>query len=142
MTGQTQPNSRNIPLPTKRDIRRRCGFGCVFCGIPLYEYDHMLGWANTHTHVSEEITLLCDQHHREKTAGLLPIEVVREADANPFNLRSGSSKPYDLHFSGDSCEAILGSNTLTFQLALMEYLCFAFRLMKIICSSPSGFLMR
>jgi trigger factor len=75
----------------------------------------MLGWANTHTHVSEEITLLCDQHHREKTAGLLPIEVVREADANPFNLRSGSSKPYDLHFSGDSCEAILGSNTFTFQ---------------------------
>ena len=112
---QSLPTSRNIPRPVQREVRRRCGFGCVMCGMPLYEYEHLLGWANVQRHVADEITLLCDQHHREKTAGLLPLEAVREANANPFNLRAGVSKPYDLHFSGDTCEAVLGSNTFTFR---------------------------
>lgn len=73
----------------------------------------MLGWATVQRHVANEITLLCDKHHREKTAGLLPLDVVREADNNPFNLRVGVSKPYDLHYSGDECEIILGSNSFT-----------------------------
>ncbi len=115
MPEQVLPTSRNIPLPVQRDVRRRCGFGCVVCGMPLYEYEHMLGWANVQRHIADEITLLCDQHHREKTAGLLPIEAVREANANPFNLRGGVSKPYDLHFLGNACNAVLGSNTFTFQ---------------------------
>ena len=83
--------------------------------MPLYEYDHMLGWANVQRHAANEITLLCDQHHRERTAGLLPLDKVRDANADPFNLRSGVSKPYDLHFSGNVCEAYLGSNVFTFQ---------------------------
>jgi hypothetical protein len=95
------PTSRNIPLPIKRAIRQRCGFGCVICGLPLYEYEHMLGWANVHRHVAEEITLLCDQHHSEKTKGLLPIETMTRANANPFNLREGVSSPYNLHYSGN-----------------------------------------
>lgn len=114
MLGKENPTSRNIPLPIQREVRQRCGFGCVICGMPLYEYEHMLGWANVQRHVAKEITLLCDQHHRELTGGLLPIEAVREASTNPFNLRAGVSKPYDLHFSGNRCEAILGSNAFTF----------------------------
>jgi hypothetical protein len=58
--------SRNIPFPIKRKIRQRCGFGCVICGLPLYEYEHLLGFAKVKRHVEKEITLLCDQHHREK----------------------------------------------------------------------------
>ncbi len=84
-------SSRDIPLPMQREIRQRCGFGCVICGLPLYEYDHLLGWANVKRHVAEEITLLCDKHHREKTAELLPIEHVREANKTPYNLREGVS---------------------------------------------------
>lgn len=109
----TTCNSRNIPLPIQREIRQRCGFGCVICGMPLYEYEHMEEWAAVQRHVAEEITLLCDQHHREKTAGLLPKDVVREADKAPFNLKSGVSKPYDLHFSGKHAEVIIGGNSFT-----------------------------
>ncbi|MEB6138331.1 hypothetical protein, partial [Klebsiella pneumoniae] len=76
--------------------------------MPLYEYEHMEEWALVHRHVAEEITLLCNQHHREKTNGLLPKERVREANANPFNLRNGVSKPYDLHFSGVNAEVVIG----------------------------------
>lgn len=106
-------NSRNIPLPIQREVRQRCGFGCVICGMPLYEYEHMEEWAVVKRHVAEEITLLCDQHHREKTGGLLPIEAVREANDNPLNLRDGVSKPYDLHFSGKTAEIEIGSNSFT-----------------------------
>jgi len=78
--------------------------------MPLYEYEHMLGWATVKRHEAEEITLLCDQHHREATSGLLPAEDVRKANLDPFNLRSGVSRPYDLHYSGDRCETLLGSS--------------------------------
>ncbi len=36
-----------IPLPIQREVRQRCGFGCVICGLPLYDYDHIIGWAET-----------------------------------------------------------------------------------------------
>lgn len=101
---------RSIPLPVQREVRQRCGFGCVVCGMPLYEYEHMLEWAQVKRHVAEEITLLCDQHHREKTSGLLPAEAVRRANSDPFNFRVGASKPYDLHYVGDACEVDIGGN--------------------------------
>jgi hypothetical protein len=106
-------NSRNIPRPIQREVRQRCGFGCIICGLPLYEYDHMEEWALVQRHVAEEITLLCNQHHREKTAGLLPKETVKEANANPFNLQKSVSKPYTPHFSGKQAEIIIGSNSFT-----------------------------
>jgi hypothetical protein len=113
MPSESVCNSRNIPLPTQREVRQRCGFGCVLCGMPLYEYEHMEEWANVQRHVAEEITLLCDQHHREKTGGLLPKEAVRQANANPHNLREGVSKPYTLHFSGREAEIVIGGNSFT-----------------------------
>lgn len=105
--------SRNIPLPIQREVRKRCGFGCVICGLPLYEYEHMEEWAQVKRHVADEITLLCDQHHREKTGGLLPKAMVRDANANPFNLRAGVSKPYNFHFSGRRAEVVIGGNSFT-----------------------------
>ena len=93
----------------KRAIRQRCGFGCVLCGLPLYEYEHMTDWAHVRVHKEEEITLLCDKHHREKTGGLLPVERVRVADRNPINHQLGSSAPVNLHYSGDWCCLKIGS---------------------------------
>jgi hypothetical protein len=117
MNDHTQPTSRDIPRPIQREVRQRCGFGCVICGLPLYEYEHMEGWADVQRHVAGEITLLCDQHHREKTGGLLPLEHVIEANDAPYNLRTGVSKPYDLHYEGTECEIEIGGNRFTAQLA-------------------------
>lgn len=114
MRNTEESNSRPpIPDPMQREIRQRCGFGCVICGFPLFDYEHIEGYANVQRHVAEEITLLCSQHHREKTGGLLPVEKVREANKNPYNLRAGVSKPYDFHYSGSDCEITIGSNTFT-----------------------------
>jgi hypothetical protein len=98
-----------------REVRQRCGFGCVLCGKPIYQYDHIFGWPTTLEHVVEEITLLCAEHHDEKTRGFLPNEKVIEANGAPFNLKTGVTKPYDLRFEGSEYEIRLGSVTMSGQ---------------------------
>lgn len=87
-----------IPEATKRAIRKRSGFGCVVCGMPIYDYEHLQGFATVKRHVVKEMTLLCPQHHREKTNGLLPLQQLQEFVANPHNLRKGTSAPYQFNF--------------------------------------------
>lgn len=103
-----------IPEPIKRAVRQRCGFGCVICGLPIYDYEHMEEWAKVKRHVASEITLLCPHHHREITNSLLPIDDVRKADSDPCNLRTGVSTGYDLHYSGGNCNFIVGGCSFYF----------------------------
>jgi hypothetical protein len=91
-----------------REVRQRCGFGCVLCGRPIYEYDHILGWAKVKRHVASEITLLCDDHHREKTAGFLPNARVIEANRRPFNIVNGVTAPHTLYYSGREFTLAIG----------------------------------
>jgi trigger factor len=70
----------------------------------------MTEWSKAKRHVADEITLLCNLHHAEKTRGLLPVAAVRRANANPKNLHSTDSTPYDLYFSGDTCLVTMGGN--------------------------------
>ncbi len=100
--------SREIPDPIKREIRQRCGFGCVLCGHPIYQYHHMVYWSDRQEHIADDITLLCDEHHRQEQAHLLSSEQVATANANPFNRREGVSKPLYLRFEGKSYEVIIG----------------------------------
>jgi HNH endonuclease len=99
-----------IPEPIKRGVRRRCAFGCVICGLPLYEYDHLVPYSEVGEHHAANLVLLCDRHHREKTSGLLPILRVTEASKNPANAQRGESAAYDLHYADSACVADLGSN--------------------------------
>jgi hypothetical protein len=112
---QPKIESRTIPAPMRREIRQRCGFGCVLCGLPLYHYDHMEDWAKAHRHVASEITLLCAGHHDEKTRGLLPNELVRAANASPANLKAGASRAHSLRFSGGKATICLGNCTFGYK---------------------------
>lgn len=102
-----------IPNPIQREIRQRCGFGCVICGCPLYEYHHMAHYRESKRHVASEITLLCDKHHKECTNLLLTDKQIVDANENPFNLQHGVSSPYDLHFEGDEFTCVIGKNRFT-----------------------------
>jgi hypothetical protein len=93
-----------------REVRQRCGFGCIICGLPIYEYDHILGWAKVREHLARDITLLCDLHHREKTSGLLPDDLVIAANKAPWNLRTGVTKPYSLYYYGNHFSFDIGTN--------------------------------
>lgn len=104
-----------IPDPMKREVRQRCGFGCVICGMPLYTYEHIWGYANVKRHVASELTLLCDQHQRESTNKLLSREQIIRADKDPYNLQEGVSKPYTLHYEGSDCAVDVGGNVFSFR---------------------------
>jgi hypothetical protein len=99
-----------IPAAVKRAVRQRCAFGCVLCGLPLYEYDHLIPYAEVEEHHPGNIVLLCDRHHSEKTKGLLPIQTITSASREPANRRTGESAPYSLHYAEEACEANIGSN--------------------------------
>lgn len=105
-----------LSLIIKRKVRQRCGFGCVICGCPIYEYHHIYGYKIERGHVAEEITLLCYQHHGEHKKKLLPDEVVIQANKAPFNNKIGISQSNPLHFSGKICEILIGSNQFTLDL--------------------------
>lgn len=108
--------NRNIPLPIQREVRKRCGFGCVICGNPIYDYDHMKGWAEVKEHVAEDITLLCPEHHREATAKRLPREIIIQANEKPFNIEKGKSAPHKMYYSGKECTFIMGSDSYIYTL--------------------------
>lgn len=99
-----------IPQPMQRNIRRRCGFGCIFCGCPLYEYHHIVQFPEREEHIEEEITLLCDKHHKEATNGLLSKDQIVNQNKVPYNVNRKISSPYGLHFEGRECEILIGSN--------------------------------
>lgn len=102
--------SRAIPQPIQREVRQRCGFGCVICGFPIYDYDHMKEWSKVKEHVAADITLLCPEHHRAVTTGILPREAVLKANENPFNLSQGHSTSMGLYYAGNTCEFFIGGN--------------------------------
>lgn len=102
-----------IPEEVKREVRRRCGFGCVLCGAPIYQYDHMHAWSKGGAHEPENLTLLCASHHEEKTKKLIPIERVRQANSAPLNRRQDKSPAHMLHYFGDEFEVFLGSLKFT-----------------------------
>jgi len=102
-----------IPLPIQRDVRQRCGFGCVICGCPLYEYHHMVPYHESKQHVPDELTLLCDKHHKEATNSLLTDDQIQSADSNPFNAQHGVSSPYGLNFQGEAFTCVIGDNRFT-----------------------------
>ncbi len=99
-----------IPERIKREVRQRCGFGCVFCGIPLYHYDHIEEYAIVKEHTATNITLLCANHHDLKTRGLLSSEVVRTKDAAPYTRPRGQTSSLPLFYFGDRAEIIAGGN--------------------------------
>ncbi len=81
--------SRRIIEQTKREIRQRCGFGCVICGHAIVEYHHLNpGFANVREHVAEEIVLLCPNHHTLANKRISDAEI-RNIARNPMALQMG-----------------------------------------------------
>lgn len=84
--------SRNIDAETKRKVRRRCGFGCVRCGLAIYQYEHLEpSFSNAKTHDSNAIVLLCGGCHDRVSRGLLSKETIKKCSASPKCKESGFS---------------------------------------------------
>lgn len=79
-----------IPADVKREIRQRCGFGCVNCGSPFYDYEH---WNPPFEDLDEDpsadgITLCCPNCHRKK-GKLLSIEEYEKNIHSPAAFKKG-----------------------------------------------------
>jgi len=91
--------SRSIPPTVKSEVRKRCAFGCVLCGSIPYDYDHFIvPWAEAKEHDPDDIVLLCDKHHRQKTAGLIDTDTIRTA----LKLRQSATSEFRFKLDGTS----------------------------------------
>lgn len=69
----------------------------------------MTDWAVAKQHVADDITLLCDKHHKRATLKLLPEADIRAANEQPHNSSVHVSAGEIIPYSGDFCAVILGS---------------------------------
>ena len=81
---------RDIPEPIARQIRQRCGFGCVICGNPFIDYHHFdPPFSQVREHRADGITILCANHHREANHGRRSAESIKAYNADPECRRTG-----------------------------------------------------
>jgi hypothetical protein len=102
-------SSRTIPSPIRREVRRRSGFGCVICGMPIIQYDHIVEWSKVRGHQASNITALCPLHHADKTHGRMPIEELLRANKSPHNLSGGRAAAYKLFYGARPIRVFFGS---------------------------------
>ncbi|GEB70457.1 hypothetical protein PC2016_3130 [Pseudoalteromonas carrageenovora] len=87
-----------IEAGIKREIRQRCGFGCVNCGNAVYQYEHVdPTFAEATEHNPDHIVLLCGGCHDRVTRKLLSKETIKIRSDSPVCKQKGFSfGPFDL----------------------------------------------
>lgn len=86
---------RTIPEAIKREIRQRCGFGCVKCGLSIYDYEHFdPDFKDAKEHSPAGITLLCMQCNQKRNRKWLSKDSVIVADKNPKALSDGFASEF------------------------------------------------
>jgi hypothetical protein len=71
--------SRDIPSIVKREVRRRCKFGCVICRRGFYQYEHIDPFELISSHDPDRICCLCGSCHDAVTRGQLSKSAVDKA---------------------------------------------------------------
>lgn len=92
--------ARTIPAAVKREVRQRCGFGCVVCGLGIIQYEHVdPEYNDSKEHEPDKIALLCQQCHAKVTTGFWSKEKIKQAMLDPACNKSGYTKEV-FDFSG------------------------------------------
>lgn len=83
--------SRDIPAKVRREVRKRDGFGCIFCRVPIIDYEHVdPPYVDAKEHKADSITLLCPTCHRKVTGNQISKDLVKKAMANPAARQAGA----------------------------------------------------
>jgi hypothetical protein len=83
------PDHPDTPDRIKRTLRQEAGFGCCICGFPFYDYHHIIPYADDHHFRPDDMMVLCPNHHRKATNGVLDESEQRRFKANPYNIMHG-----------------------------------------------------
>lgn len=101
--------TRDISDDVKREVRKRCGFGCVKCGRLFCQYHHFNPeFKDAKEHNANGITLLCPNHHSDCTGGRINNKAIAKYNANPFCLQNKKSH-YPLEDLEFPLEVAMGS---------------------------------
>ena len=93
--------SRSIPAGVKREVQRRCGHGCIYCGATIIEYEHFAPeFADAKCHDADGITLLCPTHHALTTKGIITKQMVARQNRTPAAVAKGFSSENHPWFEG------------------------------------------
>lgn len=100
---------RVIDASIKREIRQKCGFGCVKCGNAVYQYEHVDPEFNdAKEHNPNHIVLLCGGCHDLVSRGLLSKDTIKTLALNPKCKQTGFSfGPFDI--GTETPEIIVGT---------------------------------
>lgn len=104
--------SRDIPEGIKRAVRQRDRFGCVICGLPVYDYEHFIEYSECGEHTVDNIYLACDRHHRGK-GKLLSLSYIQKCREAPFHATHERTAQETMHFSSGDFRIRMGNNYLT-----------------------------
>ncbi len=99
-----------IPEDLKRRVRQQCAFGCVLCGKPVFDYDHIIEYSKVECHEFENLVLLCKEHHGAKTQHSLNIDLLKAKRLNPYNRDRTVSSPYGFPAGNNPYMVIIGNN--------------------------------
>ena len=70
---------RYIPAEVARNVRQRCGFGCIFCRCAFVQYDHFAPeFKDAEQHDPDGIVALCGTHHTARGNGQISAQQIRE----------------------------------------------------------------
>ena len=97
-----------IPSDMKRLVRQKCGFGCVICRVPLYDYEHVDPYNIVQEHTLENLVLMCPNCHRKKGKGFITKERINYCLKKVE--RAGYTDPDDLQVEYYSLR--IGSNVI------------------------------
>ncbi|NGO46468.1 HNH endonuclease [Streptomyces sp. YC419] len=77
------------PSEVKRKLRQHARFGCCRCGLPIYQYHHIIPYSEDQHFRVEDMMLLCPLCHDMATKGVFSEIQQREMQVSPFNARKG-----------------------------------------------------
>jgi hypothetical protein len=87
--------SKHRPSSVEEEIRQRCGFGCVICGLCFYDYEHFNpDFKDARIHDPRGMTLLCMQCNQKRNRGLLSREAVARHNITPKCLEQGFAREW------------------------------------------------
>ena len=79
------------PPDVARELRRRSGFGCCRCGLPVVQYHHIVPWHLEEHFRAADMMTLCPYCHDAATKGAFNEAAQRKCQAEPHNVRTGYS---------------------------------------------------
>jgi len=73
----------------RRHLRQEAGFGCNRCGLPIFEYHHIVPWADVRKHDPAKMMLLCRWCHDPVTKKQVDLEDQWVFKRRPYNIERG-----------------------------------------------------